>query len=64
VRLLPKPFGDGEGVYAHVVPPGSFVAGVVKLAMMGAAEWDGELVADLAAERLLLGKADMMRVGG
>ena len=31
--------------------------------MMEAAEGDGELVANLAAERLGLGEADVMRVG-
>jgi hypothetical protein len=45
------------------VPPGEFVANVVELAMMGAAEGDGELVADLAAERLGLGEADVVGVG-
>jgi hypothetical protein len=45
------------------MPPGAFVAGVVKLAVMGATEGDGELVADLAAQRLRLGKADVMGVG-
>jgi hypothetical protein len=46
------------------VPPGAFIAGVVKLAMMGAAERNGKLVADLAAKRLWLGEADVVRVGG
>ncbi len=31
---------------------------------MGAAERDGELIADLAAERPLLGEADVVRVAG
>ena len=45
------------------MPPGAFVADVVELAVMGAAEGDGELVANLAAERLGLGEADVMGVG-
>src|ERR1700690_2888278 len=32
--------------------------------MMGTAEWDGELVADLAAERFWLSEADVVGVGG
>jgi hypothetical protein len=63
-RLSPEAVGDGEGVDAHVVPPSSFVAGVVKFAMMGAAERYGEFVADLASERFRLCEADVMRVGG
>ena len=46
------------------MPPGAFIAGVVKLTMMGAAEGDGKLVADLAAKRLWLGEADVVCVGG
>ena len=45
------------------MPPGAFVADVVELAMMGAAEGDGELVTDLAPESLGLGEADVMGVG-
>ena len=46
------------------MPPSAFVADVVELAMMGAAERDRELVADFAAKRLRLGKADVVGVGG
>jgi hypothetical protein len=45
------------------VPPGAFIAGAVKLAMMGAAEWDGKLVADLSAKGLRLGEAHVVGVG-
>ena len=31
---------------------------------MGAAEWDRELIADLAAERAALGEAQVVRVAG
>src|SRR5665213_2131939 len=46
------------------MPPGAFIAGVVKLAMVGTAKGDGKLVTDLAAKGLWLGEADVMRVGG
>ena len=45
------------------MPPGAFVADVVELAVMGTAEGDGELIADLTAESLGLGEADVMGVG-
>ena len=64
LTFVPELLREGEGVEAHVVPPRSFVAGVMKLAMMGAADRDSELVTDLAAESLRLGKADMMCVSG
>ena len=63
VRLVPKPCGDREGVYPHVVPPGDLVAGGVEFAMVAAAERHGELVADFGAERPRLGEADVVRVG-
>jgi hypothetical protein len=63
-RLTPQPAGNGKGVKAHVVPPGAFVAGVMKLAVMGATEGDGELVTHLAAQCLRLGKSNVMGVGG
>ena len=46
------------------MPPGAFIAGVVKLAMVVTAERNGKLVADLPAERLWLGEADVVGVGG
>ena len=36
----------------------------MNLTVMSATERDGELVADLAAERRCLGKAQMMGIGG
>jgi hypothetical protein len=63
-RLLPEPPGDGERVQPHVVPPGAFVADIVQLAVVRAAERHGELVANLGAERLRLSEADVMRIRG
>jgi hypothetical protein len=45
------------------MPPGYFVAGLVQLPMMTAAERYGELVADFKTQGSGLGKAQMMRIG-
>ena len=45
------------------MPPGRFIAAVVKLAMVGAAQGNGELVSDLPRHRSGLGEADMMGIG-
>jgi hypothetical protein len=47
-----------------LVPPGSFIAASVELAMMDAAQWDGELIADLASERARLRESEMMGILG
>jgi hypothetical protein len=44
-------------------PPRSLVAVPVQLAMVEAANRDGEFVADFASERARLGKTKMMRFG-
>ena len=62
IGLAPQLLRDVDRIDAHVVPPGGLVAAVVELAMMGATERDGELVADLAAHGAWLGEADMVRV--
>jgi hypothetical protein len=63
-RLLPKPFGDGERINLHVLPPGRFIAGLVQLAMMRAAQGHGELIADFEPLGVRLRKSQMMRIGG
>ena len=47
----------------EVLPPGHFVAGLMQLPMMTAAEGYGELVADFEAEGPGLGKPQVMRIG-
>jgi hypothetical protein len=64
VRLVPERVGYFEGVDFAGFPPGYFVAGLMKLAVVTAAKRHGELIADLEAERPWLGKAKVMRVGG
>ncbi|MGC1777874.1 MAG: hypothetical protein WBB34_07990, partial [Xanthobacteraceae bacterium] len=56
--------GLGEGIDSGFAPPRCLVAVAMQFAMMSAAEWDRELVADLAAERPALGKAEMMGIAG
>ena len=46
------------------MPPGGFVAAVVKLAMMGAAERYREVIADLPPKCPRLREADVVSVGG
>jgi hypothetical protein len=50
VCLLPKPLGNLQGVGFQILPPGHFIAGLMQLPMMTAAEGYGELVADFETE--------------
>src|SRR5262249_22113516 len=61
-RRLPEPAGNLDRVYAGLPPPRALVAGAVHRPMMPAAEWDRELIADLAAERTRLGKSEVVGV--
>ena len=63
MRLLPKSFGDLQGVYFQSLPPGHFIAGLMQLPMMTSAERYSEFVADFETERSGLRKPQMMRVG-
>ena len=63
MALFPKLLGDLKRVDIQVMPPGYFVAGLVQLTMMVAAEGYGELIADFHAQGPGLGKAQMMRIG-
>src|SRR5262249_26545347 len=60
---LPEFSGDGERVDTSRFPPQRLVAGAVELAVVQAAERNGEFVADLAPEGELLGEADVVRLG-
>jgi hypothetical protein len=46
MRLLPKLPGKAKGVDLEAFPPRSFIAGLMKRAVMTSAERDSELVAD------------------
>ena len=62
VRLFPKLLGNLERVDLEVLPPCHFIAGLMQLPMMTAAERDGEFVANFEAEGSGLGEPQMMRI--
>ncbi len=64
MRFEPQHAGGGGRIDASLLPPRRFVAAAMDLAMMAAAERHGELIADLAAKRLMLSKPQMMGIGG
>jgi hypothetical protein len=51
---------NGSRVDLEGFPPSSLIATIVELTVMPTAQWDGELVADLAPERARLGEAQMV----
>ena len=64
MRLQPQAASRGGRVDTSLAPPCRFIAGAMNLTVVSATERDRELVADLAAERWCLGKAQMMGIGG
>lgn len=65
-RLLPQILGDQKRIDIAVnrLPPFGFIAGLVQLTMMGAAERNGELIAHFEPQRAGLGKAQVMGIRG
>ena len=63
MRLLPQSLGDRQGIDFEIPPPSHFIAGLMQLAVMTAAEGHGELVADFETECPGLSEAQMMRIG-
>ena len=63
VRLLPKPVGNWQGINVDALPPGHFIAGLMQLPMMTAAERYGEFVADFETQGSGLRKPQVMRIG-
>src|SRR5215470_18910109 len=61
-RLPPEPAGNLDRVNAGLSPPRALVTGAMHRTMMPAAEWDRELIADLAAERTGLGETEVVRI--
>jgi hypothetical protein len=53
---------DWERINVHVFPPPRFVAGVMSLAVVHAAEWHGELIAHLSPQRAGLREFQVMWV--
>ena len=64
MRLQPQAASSGGWIDTNLVPPRRFIATAMNLTMVSATERDRELVADLAAERRCLGKAQMVSIGG
>ena len=62
--LEPQHASRSCGINPALLPPRDFIATVMDLTMVSAAERNGELITDLAAERRCLGKAQMMGIGG
>src|SRR3954454_20866672 len=63
-RLSPEVFGNWYRRDLIGRPPGFLFAVAVQRPVMGAAERDGELIADLAAEGAGLCKSQVVRVAG
>jgi hypothetical protein len=63
-RFFPQLAGGRDRIERDSLPPQGFVPRAVESAVMGAAERDRELIADFAAERAALGKAQVVRVAG
>ena len=63
MRLLPKAVGSFQCVDFQTLPPSHFIARLMQLPMMTAAERYSELVTDFETEGPGLGKAQGMRIG-
>src|SRR5262245_59107303 len=61
-RRLPEPAGNLDRVSAGLPPPRALVAGAMHRTMMPATERDGELIADLAAERARLCESEVVGI--
>ena len=64
MRLEPKRAGRSDRINPGFLPPCSFIAATVDLAMVPSTQGDGELIADLAAERPALREAQVMGICG
>src|ERR1700756_2597810 len=62
--MPPKPKRDRERINIDPLPPGGLVTVPVNFAVMGTAHWNREFVANLAAHRARLCKADVVGVRG
>ena len=62
MRFDPKPAGGHYGIDRNAAPPSCFIATPMGLAVMTATQRDGELVADLFAERPALREAEVMGI--
>jgi hypothetical protein len=60
--FLPKTSCDLQGIYS--LPPRAFIAGLVQLPMMAAAQRHREFITDFEANGSGLCKPQVMRIGG
>ena len=63
MRFKPQGARRHDRINTRLVPPCRLVAGAMDFAMVATAQRDGELIADLAAERSTLRETQMMGVG-
>ncbi len=63
MRREPQRASGAGRIEPHFLPPPAFITMTMQLAMMSSAQGDRELVADLAAERTRLRKAQMVWIG-
>ena len=61
--LFPELLGNLHGIEFQSLPPGNFIAGLMQLPMMSAAERYSKFVADFEAERSGLREPQVMRIG-
>ena len=59
---MPEPPRNFQGIDPQIRPESRFISPLVKLSMMGPTKGNRVFVAHLASERLMLGKAQMMRI--
>ena len=64
MRLTPQRQSDRDWIDMSLAPPGRLITAPMQFLMMEPADRNGELVADLASQSALLGKAQMMGIGG
>jgi hypothetical protein len=63
MRFFPKTSRDFQGIHSVTVPPRAFIAGLVQLSVMPAAQGDRELIAHLEANCPRLCKPQVMGIG-
>ena len=64
MRFEPQCAGPDDWINTGIPPPRGFVAAVMHLAMVSTTQWDGELIADLAAKGPALGKSEVVGIRG
>jgi hypothetical protein len=60
--MLPEPQCDRKRINVEFLPPRLLTTRPMKLAMMDAANWDGELIADSVSKCTRLGKREVVRI--